>query len=343
MTATSKQAVIDFAVYPPVGQDDWRYAFAAAEVRALETQMLSHAALADLANAENFAAAGDLLSATEYSVNANAPFEEVETMLLERRTAVRELFKQLIDDEPLVELLREKDDFNNLRLAIRRTVTDQPIGADYSNEGSVPADMFGEIFEQENYALLPEHMQEAVEEGVLAYYQDKNIRDIDFALDAAQARYKLNKAIELNNKFLESLFRLQIDIANIRTMLRLKFTESELRNVFLEGGFLEIDRFKHGLDIGYEAIPALFLATPYHEIIDSGIGYLNSNQSFLKLEQKCDDYVNGFLRSTSQITAGPQPVIAYVLLKEGEIRNVRLILTAKKNSLDKQLILDRVA
>jgi len=51
----------------------------------------------------------------------------------------------------------------------------------------------------------------------------------------------------------------------------------------------------------------------------------------------------GFLRSTLQITAGPQPVIAYLLMKENEIRRVRLILTAKKNYLDTKLILDRVA
>ncbi|GAF95855.1 unnamed protein product, partial [marine sediment metagenome] len=37
------------------------------------------------------------------------------------------------------------------------------------------------------------------------------------------------------------------------------------------------------------------------------------------------------------ITAGPQPIIAYLLMKENEIRTVRLILTAKKNSLDTKL------
>ena len=42
------------------------------------------------------------------------------------------------------------------------------------------------------------------------------------------------------------------------------------------------------------------------------------------------------------ITAGPQPVIAYLLLKENEIRTVRLILTAKKNFLDTKLIMDRI-
>jgi vacuolar-type H+-ATPase subunit C/Vma6 len=43
------------------------------------------------------------------------------------------------------------------------------------------------------------------------------------------------------------------------------------------------------------------------------------------------------------ITAGPQPIIAFLLMKENEIRTVRLILTAKKNHLDTKLILDRIS
>jgi V/A-type H+-transporting ATPase subunit C len=49
------------------------------------------------------------------------------------------------------------------------------------------------------------------------------------------------------------------------------------------------------------------------------------------------------LKLTVQVTAGPQPIIAFLLMKENEIRTVRLILTAKKNNLDTKLILDRIS
>jgi V/A-type H+-transporting ATPase subunit C len=125
-------------------------------------------------------------------------------------------------------------------------------------------------------------------------------------------------------------------------MLRVKFTESANRNIFLPGGYVETERLKYGTDAGYEAIPALFFATPYYELVESGVHYLAANRSFAKIESGCDEHFNGYLRSTVQITAGPQPVIAYILIKEHEIRMVRLILTAKKNLLDKRLILDRI-
>ena len=339
-----EQPIIDFYTYPPIGGDDWRYTFATARVRVLESQMLSPAALSDMANAESFEQAADSLGAGEYAIpKGDRAFADVENILQLRRSEARELFADLMIDKSLVKLIRVREDFANMRLAIRRKLTEKPLGTDYSNDGNVPAELFEEIFEEENYSPLPEYMQQAIERAVLTYYQQKDIRQIDYALDSLQAQYNLREADRLNSIFLLGLFRIQIDLTNIRTMLRLKFAESQQRNVFLSGGYVEPQRFIHALDVGYEAIAPLFFATPYYEVVESGITYFVPNKSFLRVEHNCEEYLMGFLRSTLQITAGPQPVIAYLLMKENEIRKVRLILTAKKNNLDTKLILDRIA
>jgi len=139
MAELGEQTVLDFYTYPPVGDDDWRYTFETAQVRALEIQMLSPATLLDMANAENFAQAADLLSATEYALpQTGQGFAEMENILLARRTAVRELFSVLCIDKPIVELFKTRDDFANLRLAVRRTLTEKPLGTDYSSDGNFP-------------------------------------------------------------------------------------------------------------------------------------------------------------------------------------------------------------
>jgi V/A-type H+-transporting ATPase subunit C len=346
-----KEPSVDFYMYPPVGGDDWRYVRQTALVRVYEMQMLTRAALHDMANAASFEAAAGLLSATEYALpQAGRSFTELEDVLRARRTAVRQLFSDLMLDEPIVELFRSRDDFANLRLALRRTLTEKPVGNGYSEDGNFPPDEFAEVFEQDNYGLLPDFMQKAAEQAVLAYYQSrdpalreqKDIRQIDYAIDAAQAEYNLRKAHEVESVFLLGLFRIQVDLTNIRTILRLKFTESELTNVFLRGGYLELERLRRGLELGYESLGPLFFVTPYHRVVESGANYVASNKSFLGVEQQCDAHLIGFLRTTIQITAGPQPIIAYLLMKEHEIRTIRLILTAKKNHLDTKLILDRI-
>jgi V/A-type H+-transporting ATPase subunit C len=353
MVKVNEDSIIDFYTYPPVGGDDWRYAFQTARVRALELQMLTRTTLLNTANAESFEQAVDLLAGSEYALpHGSKNFAELENMLQMRRSAVRELFNELMIDRPIAKLFRTRDDFANLRLALRRTLTERTLGVDYSNEGNVSPQIFGQVFKEENYHLLPDYMAEAAEQAVLAYYQNKDIRWIDYTIDRLQAEYNLKKAHQLKSVFLLGLFRIQIDLTNIRTMLRLKFippltgagfTESEQRNVFLEGGFIELERFIHGLELGYEGLGTLFFVTPYYQIADTGAGYLMSNKSFLKVEQQCDEFLTSFLKSTIQITAGPQPIIAYLLMKENEIRTVRLILTAKKNFLDTKLILDRIS
>ena len=71
-------------------------------------------------------------------------------------------------------------------------------------------------------------------------------------------------------------------------------------------------------------------------------GLIQSEKSFLKLEKECENYVKGFLKAAQYIASGPQPVIAYFLMKEAEIRTVRMMLVGKKNSLDAKLLLDRL-
>jgi len=341
--AQAEQAILDFFTYPPVGDDDWRYAFQTAQVRIYEMGLLSRATLLDMANADSLERAADLLSGTEYALQAARDFALVEQVLQARRTAVRTLFAELMLDRAIVELFKAQDDFANLRLAVRRMLTGKSLGKDYSEDGNVSAEVFEEVFAQESNKALPAHMQQAVDQAVLGYYQDKDIRRVDYAIDAVQAEYNLKRARQLGSVFLSGLFKIQIDLTNIRTMLRLKFTGAEQRNVFLEGGFVALERFRTALDLGYEALGPLFFVTPYHRVVEAGAAYVASSKSFLKVEQQCDEHLMGFLKTTGQIITGPQPIIAYLLMKENEIRTVRLMLTAKKNSLDTKLILDRIS
>lgn len=344
MYEVEEQRVIEFDPYRSLETEDWDYAFAAARVRVLESMMLTRGTFVDMANAESFSAAIELLSGSEYAMSGGAEtLDDVESMLLEKRSEVRELFVKLIDNKSITRLLRAREDFANMRLAVRRVVTDRPIGRDYSNEGSISAEEFEEIFEQENYGMFPEYLQEAVEKAVLGYYESKDIRRIDYGIDGVQAAFKLYQAEKLGSEFLLALFRTQIDLLNIKTMLRLKLADRLDKNLFFEGGYVGTDIAVHGLDIDLDAIIPLYATTPYHEVVEGGVRYLASEKSFLVFERLSEDHIAKFLRSTFVVSSGPQPVIAYFLLKEIEIRTIRMILSCKKNCLDAKVILDRIS
>lgn len=340
---TAMQNEINFYRYPSVGSEDWRYAYPAARVRAMEPTLLPRSAFLEMANAQSFAEATEVLAGTEYAIDAQADFAQIEKMLLDRRTEARQLFAELILDDDILTFLRAREDFTNMRLALRRVVTGRPLGLNYSNEGNVPAEEFEEIFQQEDYSRLPEYLQNGVEAAVLGYYENKDVRRIDYELDRIEQEWRVKKATQIRQTFILSLAKIRIDLNNLRTMLRLKMAgREEETGFFLPDGFVDADKFKHGLDAGYENLPQLFAATPYAELLDAAIPYLRSEQSFLKLEKECEDFVKEFLKTTRSIASGPQPVVAYFLMKEAEIRTVRMVLTGKKNGLDAKLITDRL-
>jgi V/A-type H+-transporting ATPase subunit C len=363
MNASLEQPLIDFYRYPQIGGDDWRYAYETAQARALETQMLSRTMLTDMANAASFEDAVEFLHSTEYALSAGEGISELEKVLSARRSELRTQFAGWMHDRVILELFRSRDDFANLRLAIRRSVMKKPIGGDYSPDGNFPAESFVEFFENEKYEMLPDYMAEAAQRAILGWYsakgetprlegreaygspggQDKDIRRIDYVMDAVQTEFNLTTAKKANSEFLLGLFRIQTDLTNIRTMLRLKLTNDTRPDVFLPGGYVERDKLVRGLEATGDGVAALFFATPYFEVVQAGAAYAASEKSFLKIEQHCEEYLAGYLWSTIAIAAGPQPIIAYFLSKENEIRMVRLVLTAKKNHLSSKLILDRIS
>ena len=167
MTEVLQQPVLDFYRYPSVGDDDWRYGFATAVVRTLETQMLGKAALVEMASAENFEKTAEMLGSSEYAApGGNKYLGQMENVLLTRRSEARNLFVELMIDKDLSDLMRTREDFANLRLALRRKLTDKPLGSDYSEDGSIPAELFQAIFEQEDYTRFPDYLQDAVEAAI---------------------------------------------------------------------------------------------------------------------------------------------------------------------------------
>jgi len=157
MVEFAEQPTIDFYTYPPIGDDDWRYLYQTALVRMYEMQMLTRTTLLDMANAESYEVAASFLTTTEYALpQAGRDFAELENILRTRRQTIRQLFADLMLDKAVVELFRTRDDFANIRLALRRTLTERPLRADYSNDGNFPPERFEQVFEQENYKLLPD-------------------------------------------------------------------------------------------------------------------------------------------------------------------------------------------
>ncbi|MGE4285776.1 MAG: V-type ATPase subunit [Phycisphaerae bacterium] len=329
------------SIGPRVGRDEWDYGFQAALVRSMETTFITEANFADMAAAQDVREAIDCISTSTYRFAATDS-ASVETTLLEARSALRSFFRETARGTAIEGLPEIEADMSNLRLAVRRFAAGRNIGDDYGTEGSVRAEEFERIFESDDYCDLPAHFRDALESALLLYYDTKDIRSIDLAIDAVEFARTAALAADAELVFLADINRVRVDLVNIGMLLRVKYAGSEEEPPFIEGGFVDIDKLRGALYQSFDVFDQVFYSTIYEVLVVSSVHYLMDNDSFVRFEALCERFLSTCCKLSSSVTAGLQPLIAYYYCKQLEIRRLRIVLSAKRNGLDSKLIAERL-
>ena len=333
-----------FIRYPYIEGEDERYLHACGRVRALGGRFLDAGRLERMLGGRP-AELLEMLSDTFYAAYLEAA-SNYESVLLAARADLWKFFAGLMLDGDLVRLFSRRIDFHNLKVLIKQAVSEQDFSLALAPGGDVPADRIKDLVAEERYDLLPKELQRAVERAVAEYYENRDPRDIDFAVDREAHRWRLNLSLRRKNAFLIEWFRLTADLTNLRAALRLKWmaeaTDTDgaaregrvsLKKASLSGGYVPDDRLERILSEPWDALGSVFYAGPYASIMDHGAAHLHAQGSFDRLERLCEEHQLGFLACTRTITAGPEPVIAYLLARELEIRALRMIFVGKLNGL----------
>ena len=152
----------------------------------------------------------------------------------------------------------------------------------------------------------------------------------------------LDAAKSADCPFLEGYARLQIDSANLKSLVRTGRMHKDadfLRDALLPGGNVSEDRLLSSGD--GEGLAALFAHSPLEQAATLGAEAL-SGGSMTAFERACDNALNAYLRSAKLVSYGPEAVIAYIAAVEGEITAVRMILTGKLTGVAPETIRERL-
>ena len=137
----------------------------------------------------------------------------------------------------------------------------------------------------------------------------------------------------------------EIDLLNIKTFLRLHWNQktSELLKMSLcDGGSLPSEFYRLLQEEPLDGLPQRFGHTRYAKIIEEGISSLQTKGSFARLEQLCDGFLIMYLGRAAFTTFGVEPLMAYVLIKEFEMKAVRTVFISKWNHLPPESIRERL-
>ena len=322
-------------------QEDTRFAHALGRIRALETHLLDRQKVERLLESDSPQDLVNALQDSDYGPwfsELDSPFQFEDALKKERRR-VFDLIEKLSPDSAIPTSFRAKYDFHNLKVLTKAAIAEKNFDHALVDLGNIPLQEFKWAMENERYDRLPEHIQDAFQAAIEAYYSGKkDPRVLSMVIDRKMYLHFIDSSPAL---FLKFYRQVEIDLINLKTLVRLKFMGQEhlYEKARLDGGTIAPSI---ALGEQLESIPHHFHRTPYYGLLEDGISYLKKTGSFNRLEKLMDNFLVGLLRRTKYIDMGPEPLIAYFFAKMNEIKVVRMIFVGKINRMPSEKIRERL-
>jgi V/A-type H+-transporting ATPase subunit C len=326
--------------------DDTRYAYAVARVRGMETRLLDRQWIERLL-AET---AQGTLKALSDSAYADAVADVGRPEDLERglERALAETLRTVAEISPepeLIDLFRIRWDFRNLKSLLKASVQNLS-GADIGvvrDVGTVDAGFLEKAVREKDYTMVPAFLAEPARQAEEAYRSVGELSVIDEVLDAALWTHTLAVARGHGDSFLGDFFAAEIDLANIKTFVRMKDAGKELEDLsraLIPGGTVDLpffeamlgeplDAFARGIEYGrYGSLSSIFRDW--------------SRDKAHLLELGCDNLLLRLTEPGKTIAYGIEPLVAFILLRRIEIKLVRAAVIAKLDGLERSEIEGRL-
>jgi V/A-type H+-transporting ATPase subunit C len=185
-------------------------------------------------------------------------------------------------------------------------------------------------------------VSQVIAESVEAYARNHDPAAIDIAVD--RLRQEVALQIVRPSVFMIGYYGLHADIENLRTLVRLKVKEEDDKNLagemeaaFLRGGTLALPSLLTALPQSWpDVVELLAKARPYgvgsesfRAYLEQGRTTVTEGRSFGRMERLGREAELSYLRQTRYATFGHEPLVTFFLLRENELRNLRLLYAAK--------------
>ena len=349
-----------------MNKDD--YISASISTRMYEKNLLTRTDLERLNDYDSLREVLNQLNETIYrgSINDLDRPEEYEKILKDELKRVYKVIEDIAPDKEIIDYMKEKYIFHNLKVLVKELIQDKDYSSLYLEMGDIDlayikknlikedrkSDFFDKVASlssdkeddlgKDSRDLYLDYAQKALSN----YEETKNPQDIDISLDKSYYEKLLIDAKALDMDSLIDFTRETIDLINLKSLLRVKSQGEDmetLEKTLIEGGFIEPIKFKEYFSYEInQLIGSLSNAKIGSYVKDSIKDDLDLDDNILALEKAIDSHMTDYTRDSKMITFGPEVLMNYVISKETEIKNLRILLVSKLNKLDKEFTLEKL-
>lgn len=317
---------------------DTRYSYQIGVIKAKETRLFDRKRFEQFISSRDAKELVSALHDTDYgkyfrSIESYLQYEEA---LLNARIDLYKEIENFIYEEEIINVLRSQFDFHNITVLLKGKIADMDFSSFCLPLGTIPINELEGIFKEESYNRLPVYLREAVREGIETYFtHHHDIQLLNLCIDSKMAEYITTFT---KNDFLIGYYKRWIDVTNLKTILRLFFLDRYkelIQFALLQGGYIAKEEIIERKLEGVESLDDIYHGSIYRDLLEH-------RETFSLVEQSALSLLLSYMQSVSYESIGVETVISYLLMKENEIRNLRLIFTGKVNDVEDSILKEKL-
>lgn len=279
------------------------------------------------------------------SETENFRLDNYERILSESEAALTEEIETLKNNNAVFDIFAYPSDYHNIKTLLKSEF----LGIDRSDillsTGTIKPDKMAEIVRERNRSLMTEFMHRAIEEACDTHARTRDPQVVDFICDKYCFQDIMRIAEKSGNDFVKGYVRLWIDTVNLKTFMRVRKMQQPwgyFSEIYVPGGNVELQTFVNGYEEDPAQLAARFAPFDIASAVAEGSEQLASEGTFTALERECDNALINFVKEAKYITFGLESMVAFLVAKQMEVKNIRILITGKMAKMEPEVIRERL-
>ena len=326
----------------PVKINEEDYIYASSRIRAYSnTTSIGTDRLKRIADAKN---AGELKRLLD---ECGVPSEgDTESILSKMLSDSYKLVASIAPQPELFDILRCQYDCHNIKAALKCRFMNIDPAPLMLESGIVPPEKVIAAVSSGDYFQLPGKFADGAKAAAEAYAKTSNPQLIDVALDRACFFEMTGLSQKYNIPYFSSLVKIKEDTTNILTCIRLMRMKSEaidfayFQSMMLPEGDLKADFFRAAFaeENGEEYLSQELAKTAYSPLANR---LMFDGLSLTEIEKACENYYVEAADKAKEMLYGAPVLARYLIIREFEIKNLRIALSGKRAGIAPDMIKER--
>ena len=315
---------------------DNQYIYAVARIRSRELDLLGDPFINQLLSCKDYAECIKLLTEKGWGKTGNESAAELLDAEMEKTW---NLMKELVEDMSVFDILVYQYDFHNLKAAIKQVYLNSEVPDIYNYRGTVAPESILTAIKEKDFEQLPAYLRECAAEAYEVQMHTGDSQLCDAIIDRAALDAIVKKAGQSDNELFADYAEHKCAAASIKIAFRgLRTGKSRefLERAIPQCNSIDRDKLIEAAVAGESEIYSYLETTSYEKVVSE------IKKSPSAFERWFDNLLISNIRPQKYNPFTVSPLAAYILARENEIRNVRIILSGKLNGLSDDSIRDRM-